>query len=69
MFTTKYQKVRIYKVNRVSQTSRRWLADPANRLCAPGEWYCPGQYPPEIAKLLPAKMLPKNVSTGTGKRI
>mmetsp|Transcript_6346 Transcript_6346/g.15806 ORF Transcript_6346/g.15806 Transcript_6346/m.15806 type:complete len:849 (-) Transcript_6346:127-2673(-) len=51
VYTSKYRKVRIYKVVNVSETSKKWLADPANRLCdAPGSWYCPGQYPPGIAK-------------------
>ena len=46
---TKYGMVRIYKVKRVSKKSKAWLADPANRLCdAPGSWYCPGQYPPDL---------------------
>ena len=31
----------------VSEESKAWLADPANRNCDPNEpWYCPGQYPP-----------------------
>jgi dolichyl-diphosphooligosaccharide--protein glycosyltransferase len=51
VYTSKYRKVRIYKVVNVSEKSKRWLADPANRLCdAPGSWYCPGQYPPALAK-------------------
>merc|ERR1711862_863759 len=33
--------------------SKDWCADPANRLCdAPGSWYCTGQYPPALAKLI-----------------
>jgi dolichyl-diphosphooligosaccharide--protein glycosyltransferase len=60
VFTSKYGKVRIYKVKDVSQTSRAWLADPANKLCdAPGSWYCPGQYPPAIWPVLPAHYLQK----------
>ena len=51
VYTSRYNKVRIYKVMNVSEKSKKWLADPANRLCdAPGSWYCPGQYPPAIAK-------------------
>ena len=51
VYTSKYRKVRIYKVVNVSEKSKLWAADPANRLCdAPGSWYCPGQYPPALAK-------------------
>ena len=51
VYTSRYRKVRIYKVVNVSEKSKRWAADPANRLCdAPGSWYCPGQYPPALAK-------------------
>ncbi|CUG28716.1 oligosaccharyl transferase-like protein, putative [Bodo saltans] len=53
--TTKYGKVKVYKVNNVSQESKDWVANPANRVCdAPGSWYCNGQYPPapEIQQLL-----------------
>ena len=46
-FTSKYRLVRIFKVMNVSQESKDWVANPANRKCdAPGSWYCPGQYPP-----------------------
>eukprot|EP00744_Colponema_vietnamica_P004178 GILI01006275.1.p1 GENE.GILI01006275.1~~GILI01006275.1.p1 ORF type:complete len:561 (+),score=91.70 GILI01006275.1:56-1684(+) len=47
--------VRIYKVMNVSEESKAWIADPANRKCkAPGHWECPGQYPPapEIQQLI-----------------
>eukprot|EP00927_Polykrikos_kofoidii_P076190 TRINITY_DN7298_c0_g1_i1.p1 TRINITY_DN7298_c0_g1~~TRINITY_DN7298_c0_g1_i1.p1 ORF type:complete len:987 (+),score=85.23 TRINITY_DN7298_c0_g1_i1:50-3010(+) len=44
--------VRIIKVLQVSEESKRWAADPKNRLCdAPGSWYCPGQYPPLLRAL------------------
>ena len=33
VFTSKYHKVRIFKVLRVSQKSKKWVADPANRKC------------------------------------
>jgi len=47
VYTSRYNKVRIYKVLKVSKKSRKWLADPKNRVCdAPGSWYCTGQYPP-----------------------
>jgi len=49
MYTSKYGKVRIYKVRKVSLKSKKWIADPANRVCdAPGSWYCVGQYPPAL---------------------
>ena len=39
----------MYEVQRVSLKSKRWSADPANRICdAPGSWYCDGQYPPAL---------------------
>jgi dolichyl-diphosphooligosaccharide---protein glycosyltransferase len=51
--TTKYGKVRIFKVMHVSQKSKKWIADPENRVCdAPGSWYCTGQYPPALSKLI-----------------
>jgi len=49
VYTSKYRKVRVYEVQRVSLKSKRWAADPANRICdAPGSWYCDGQYPPAL---------------------
>merc|ERR1719253_1657186 len=53
VYSSKYQKVRIFKVLKVSKKSRRWLADPSNRICdAPGSWYCVGQYPPALQQLI-----------------
>jgi dolichyl-diphosphooligosaccharide--protein glycosyltransferase len=53
VYTSKYNKVRIYKVLKVSKKSRKWLANPANRICdAPGSWYCVGQYPPALDELI-----------------
>lgn len=53
VFKSKYNKVRIYKVMKVSQESKAWVADPANRVCdAPGSWYCTGQYPPAIMDVI-----------------
>jgi len=49
VYTSKYGKVRIFKIKRVSLKSKQWIADPANKLCdAPGSWYCVGQYPPAL---------------------
>lgn len=56
VYQTKYGKVRIFKVQSVSQESKAWVADPANRICdAPGSWYCKGQYPPALQKILKEK--------------
>ncbi|KPA86002.1 putative mitochondrial oligosaccharyl transferase-like protein [Leptomonas pyrrhocoris] len=55
VFTSIHGLVRIYKVMNVSRESKRWVADPANRVCnPPGSWICPGQYPPakEIQAML-----------------
>merc|ERR1740123_1662161 len=51
--TTKYGLMRVFKVLNISQESKDWIADPANRICdAPGSWYCVGQYPPAIQPLI-----------------
>merc|ERR1712129_148115 len=50
---TKYGLMRVFKVLNISQESKDWNADPANRVCdAPGSWYCVGQYPPAIQPLI-----------------
>jgi len=50
---TKYGMIRIFQVLNVSQESKDWVANPANRKCdAPGSWYCVGQYPPALAPLI-----------------
>merc|ERR1719262_733489 len=50
---TKYGMIRIFKILNVSQESKDWVADPANRKCdAPGSWYCVGQYPPALGPLI-----------------
>jgi len=55
-FSSKYGKVRIFKVLKVSKKSKKWSADPANRICdAPGSWYCVGQYPPALDELMNKK--------------
>eukprot|EP00413_Alexandrium_margalefii_P006248 CAMPEP_0204523326 /NCGR_PEP_ID=MMETSP0661-20131031/6784_1 /ASSEMBLY_ACC=CAM_ASM_000606 /TAXON_ID=109239 /ORGANISM="Alexandrium margalefi, Strain AMGDE01CS-322" /LENGTH=909 /DNA_ID=CAMNT_0051529025 /DNA_START=67 /DNA_END=2796 /DNA_ORIENTATION=+ len=51
--TTKHGLMRVFKVMNVSQESKAWVADPKNRICdAPGSWYCVGQYPPALEKLI-----------------
>ena len=56
VFRSKYGKIRIFKLLGVSQESKMWVADPANRLCdVPGSWFCPGQYPPGLSEILSKK--------------
>lgn len=56
VFRSKYGFVRVYKIVGVSEESKAWAADPANRICdAPGSWYCPGQYPPGLSNILARK--------------
>ena len=52
VYTSKYRKVRIYKVVDVDEESKAWIADPANRMCdnADGSGFCPGAYPPALRK-------------------
>merc|ERR1712048_22608 len=53
MHTTQHGLRRVFKVLNVSQESKDWVADSKNRLCdAPGSWYCVGQYPPALSKLI-----------------
>ena len=54
VFRSKYGKVRIYKILSVSKESKEWVEN--NRVCdAPGSWFCPGQYPPALEKILGEK--------------
>jgi dolichyl-diphosphooligosaccharide--protein glycosyltransferase len=56
VYTTKYGKVRIFKILSVSKESKEWVADPANRICdVEGGWFCRGQYPPALQKILAEK--------------
>jgi dolichyl-diphosphooligosaccharide--protein glycosyltransferase len=56
VYQSKYGKVRIYRILSVSQESKEYVADPANRVCdVPGSWFCPGQYPPALKKVLNIK--------------
>merc|ERR1712238_626404 len=55
-FTSQYGKCREFKILSVSQESKNWVADPKNRVCdAPGSWYCSGQFPPALQKVLKDK--------------
>ena len=50
VYWTEYGKGRIYKIMGVDSESKKWVADPKNRVCdVEGGWYCRGQYPPEWA--------------------
>jgi len=56
VFRSKYGRVRIFKVLQVDESSKAWVADPNNRKCdVPGSWFCPGQYPPGLSKILGKK--------------
>ena len=56
VFTSKYGKVRIYKILGVSEESKQWVADPSNKKCdVEGSWFCPGQYPPALVPILNRK--------------
>ena len=56
VYRSKYGKVRIYKILGVSEESKAWVADPANKLCdAPGSWFCRGQYPPALSSIIGRK--------------
>jgi len=53
---SRYGKCRVFKILSVSEESKKWVADPKNRVCdAPGSWYCSGQYPPALQKVLGEK--------------
>jgi len=52
-YSSKYGKVKIYRVQQVSKRSKDWIADPKNRVCdAEGSWYCTGQYPPALQSFI-----------------
>lgn len=56
VYISKYGKVKIFRVLRVSKKSKEWIANPKNRKCdAPGSWYCVGQYPPALDDLMKKK--------------
>ena len=43
-------------MKRVSRKSKKWIAASENKICdAPGSWYCVGQYPPALDKLMAKK--------------
>ena len=69
VYTSKYNKVRVYKVRGVSRKSRKWVANPKNRVCdAPGSWYCTGQYPPALDALIASRRSFKQLEDFNTKR-
>lgn len=51
VYNSKHGKVRIYRVMSVSKESKEWVSN--NRVCdASGSWFCRGQYPPGLQKVL-----------------
>jgi dolichyl-diphosphooligosaccharide---protein glycosyltransferase len=56
VYRSKYGKVRIFKIMGVSEESKAWVNDPANKRCdVPGSWFCPGQYPPALSSIISRK--------------
>ncbi|KAL7508596.1 hypothetical protein ACHAXN_005670 [Cyclotella atomus] len=54
VYKSKYGKVRIYKIMSVLLESKEWVKN--NLVCdAPGLWFCKGQYPPGLQKVLAEK--------------
>jgi dolichyl-diphosphooligosaccharide--protein glycosyltransferase len=54
VYNSKHGKVRIFKIQSVSKESKEWIKN--NRVCdSPGSWFCPGQYPPALQKILKEK--------------
>jgi len=54
VYMSKHNKVRIYKILSVSKESKQWVLD--NKICdSPGSWFCRGQYPPALQKVLNEK--------------
>ena len=55
-YSSRFGKCRVFKILSVSQESKDWVSNPANRKCdAPGSWFCRGQYPPGMQKILKEK--------------
>jgi len=53
VYRSKYGKVRVYKLLNIDEESKFWTADSKNRICdVPGSWFCKGQYPPALTKVL-----------------
>lgn len=51
VYNSKHGKVRIYRVMSVSKESKEWVSN--NRVCdVSGGWFCRGQYPPGLQKVL-----------------
>ena len=52
VYSTRFGKVRIFKIKKVSLKSKQWVANTTNWQCDGGGWYCPGQYPPAVKWLI-----------------
>lgn len=53
VYKTQYGKVRIFKIVNIDEGSKRWGANPNNRVCdIDGGWFCRGQYPPALDQFL-----------------
>jgi dolichyl-diphosphooligosaccharide--protein glycosyltransferase len=53
VFNSRFNKVRIWKVEKVDEDSKAWVKDPKHRVCnPPGSWLCRGQYPPAFLKFM-----------------
>lgn len=54
VFTSKYNKVRIWRVKSVDKESKAWAADLANKKCdpAPNDFICKGDYPPKFREFI-----------------
>lgn len=55
VYRTKYGKVRIYKILSVSKESKEWVKKNKMQNCDAGGWFCPGNYPPGLQKVLKEK--------------
>eukprot|EP00549_Striatella_unipunctata_P000549 CAMPEP_0118674620 /NCGR_PEP_ID=MMETSP0800-20121206/990_1 /TAXON_ID=210618 ORGANISM="Striatella unipunctata, Strain CCMP2910" /NCGR_SAMPLE_ID=MMETSP0800 /ASSEMBLY_ACC=CAM_ASM_000638 /LENGTH=988 /DNA_ID=CAMNT_0006569837 /DNA_START=48 /DNA_END=3014 /DNA_ORIENTATION=- len=56
VYSSKHGKCRIFKILSVSQESKDWVKNPKNRDCdVKGGWFCRGQYPPALRKVLEQK--------------
>lgn len=55
VFTSKYGKMRIWKILKVSEKSKKWVINKRKNNCDAGGWYCPGDYPPALDWLMAKK--------------
>lgn len=55
VYRTKFSKVRIYRIMSVSKESKEWVKKNKMENCDAGGWFCPGNYPPGLQKVLKEK--------------